>query len=259
MKGQVGRVHPDLVGKNFDRLKVIKFNGTNRNGRATWLCKCSCGNMVVTTTNKLLSGRKRSCGCLIREVNSKRMSVHGFTSSYSTADMQRLFQIYRKMIDRCYKCNDPSYANYGGRGIYICDDWINSDPFITNKIKFMNFYNWSINNGYSNKLTIDRIDNDGPYAPWNCRWVTLKVQANNRRSNHHINDDGIIYTFTEFERKYNLYEKYVTRHIHRGYTKDEVIFLVHNPNLKMHKTSTGNFIDKDGFYHLIPKHDQPED
>lgn len=259
MKGRIGQPHPDLVGRKFGLLKVIKFNGIDKSGQATWLCECDCGNTAIAITHKLISGKKRSCGCLIRKTNSKRMIQHGFTSVYNTTVIKRLFRIYRKMIDRCYKRSDPSYANYGGRGIYICDEWINTDPFITDKIKFINFYTWATNNGYADNLTIDRIDNDGPYAPWNCRWATNRIQSNNRRSNHHIKDNDGIYTFTEFERKYGLYEKYVTRRIHRGYLKDEVLFSVNNPDLKMRKTSSGKFIDKDGFQHLIPKHDQPED
>jgi hypothetical protein len=85
------------------------------------------------------------------------------------------------MLDRCYKTFSIKYNNYGGRGIIVCDEW---------KSEFINFYNWAVANGYKDGLTIDRIDNDGNYEPNNCRWVTYKRQARNRRSNHLLTFKG---------------------------------------------------------------------
>ena len=87
----------------------------------------------------------------------------------------RIYNIYHNMKNRCYNPNDDRYKDYGGRGIRICDEWLG-------KHGFENFCEWSMENGYSNKLSIDRIDNEKGYSPDNCRWITMKEQIENRRN-----------------------------------------------------------------------------
>lgn len=89
----------------------------------------------------------------------------------------RLYRIWLQMKNRCFNIRTNRYKDYGGRGITVCDEWKND---------FTKFYDWSILNGYQENLTIDRIDNDGNYEPSNCRWVTVKIQNRNSRSNHLI-------------------------------------------------------------------------
>lgn len=155
----------DLTGKKFGRLKVIKYNGSNKNGRALWLCQCDCGNTKTIIGNSLLSGLTISCGCYNKECSKEIHSKH--KQSYS-----KLYKVWQGMKTRCYNGKFIYYKNYGGRGISICDKW---------KYNFLTFYKWAINNGYQEGLTIDRTNNDGNYEPNNCRWVTRAEQNRNQR------------------------------------------------------------------------------
>ena len=106
----------------------------------------------------------------------------------------RLYQIYNNMKSRCYKEYAKEFENYGGRGIKICDEWLGKDGFI-------NFYNWAYSNGYSENLTIDRINNEGNYDPNNCRWVTMMVQNSNSRHTHMLEYNGEKKNISEWARE----------------------------------------------------------
>ena len=103
----------------------------------------------------------------------------------------RLYHIYYGMMHRCYKPKCKEYKRYGGRGIKMCNEWIGKDGFVT-------FRDWALKNGYSNDLSIDRIDNNGGYTPQNCRWVTDKIQKNNMSSNTLLTYNGETHTISEW-------------------------------------------------------------
>lgn len=126
----------------------------------------------------------------------------------------RLFSIWSGMKTRCYNSNSPQFKNYGARGIKICDEWLTD---------FMNFYNWSMSNGYSDNLTLDRIDVNGNYEPNNCRWVTSKVQANNRRTNKLIEYNGEIKTLMEWCEYHGINYKTVRDRLKRGWAIDKAL------------------------------------
>jgi len=161
----------DLAGKRFERLVVIERSETIKYDGGTriyWLCKCECGNKKKVRGSHLTSNKVRSCGCLEKE----NLNNLAFKETHGLSD-ERLYTTWKNMISRCTNPNHVGYKNYGGRGITVCDEWINS---------LESFYKWAMNNGYEEGLTIDRINNDGNYEPSNCRWATYKQQANNKRT-----------------------------------------------------------------------------
>lgn len=107
----------------------------------------------------------------------------------------RIYKTWTDMKSRCLNPNRPKYKRYGGRGITICEEWLNS---------FEAFYDWAMANGYREDLTIDRIDNDGNYEPSNCRWITLAEQAANKSTNHFITHEGMTFTIAEWARRINV-------------------------------------------------------
>ena len=193
------KVKVDLTGKKFGRLTVIGID--DRNTRKTyWNCICDCGKVKSVRADSLQGGAIRSCGCLKKEQDEKNLTKHH--SHYQSGT--RIYIIWQNLKSRCNKETDVRYHNYGGRGIKVCEEWQNS---------FENFYYWSLENGYSDDLTIDRIDNDGNYEPLNCRWVDKKTQCNNRSTNTKITIGKSTRTLMEwceiFQLNYsNIYRKY---------------------------------------------------
>lgn len=171
----------NLTGQKFGRLTVIERAENDKYGKTKWLCQCDCGNYVIVLGCSLVNGSTKSCGCYNREVNANRLKTHSLSKS-------RVYKCWTSIKDRCFRTNCKSYKNYGGRGITICDEWKND---------FQVFYDWAMQNGYSDELTIDRIDNNGNYCPENCRWVDMKVQANNTRRNVIMNNGKTLLEFCE--------------------------------------------------------------
>lgn len=201
----------NLCGKKFGRLTVIRQSDNHTypcgNSSVTWECKCDCGNLVTVLSRSLTKGATLSCGCYHKELAKKQKTIHG---KHNT----RLYRIWYKMHDRCYNIKSSAYKNYGNRGIIICDKWKND---------FMSFYEWAMNNGYSDELTIDRINVNGNYEPSNCRWVNRKFQANNRRNNNIITYNNESLTISEWADKINMNRSTFANRLSSGWNVEKSI------------------------------------
>ena len=195
-----------MVGKKYGRLTVIGFNDNT----GKYICRCDCGGLHEARKQSLQNGNVRSCGCLAKEWCStgKARRTHGLSHT-------RIDNIYRSMIDRCYNPNNKRYVHYGGRGISVCDEWKNDKTM---------FFKWANESGYESDLTIDRIDVNGGYEPTNCRWVSQRVQQQNRRNNFLIEYRGEKKTATEWERISGTKDCTIRSRIKKGWSAEEAIF-----------------------------------
>ena len=196
----------DLTNQKFTRLKVLE-RADNLNNQVRWRCICDCGNEVIVRSAALRNGYTKSCGCLSRDRTIKRNKTHGLSK-------HRLYSIYKNMKQRCYNKNRPDYQRYGGKGVRICKEWLDD---------FKTFYDWAYENGYSDGLSIDRIDVDGNYEPSNCRWVDDKTQARNRTNNRLVKIDGKVKTVSEWVKLLKLPQSTVRSRISRGWSPKKAL------------------------------------
>ncbi len=206
----VGRKFRDISGMQFGRLKAISVNRIVKN-RCYWNCDCECGNKTVVRSSSLLSGDTKSCGCLRAEILlHETYETHGMTET-------RLYRIWMGMKRRCKNKNLREYNRYGGRGITVCQEWLDD---------FMNFYNWAMANGYRDDLTLDRKDNDKGYFPNNCRWSTVKEQANNRSNNVLLFFNNELKTISEWGEELGIKDGTIRARLKRGWSVEKSLSLI---------------------------------
>lgn len=189
----------DLIGQRFGKLEVIAMAGI-KNGATTWLCKCSCGNETVVSVGDLRSGHTKSCGCLWKEAISKSITTHEKSKT-------KLYQIWQNMLNRCRNKNTDRYYRYGGRGITVCDEWKT----------FEEFHKWSMSNGYSKGLSIERNDINGNYEPSNCRWIPLEKQQDNTKRSRFETFNGKTQTTAQWAREFNVDYKNLMNRLYLGW------------------------------------------
>jgi hypothetical protein len=174
----------DLTGKTFGRLKVISRVESKPN-MVKWLCVCECGKERKVFSTHLRRGHTLSCGCWARDVNSARSKTHGMSKT-------RTYVAWRSMLNRCYREADKRYADYGGRGITVCEEWSKFEAFLEDMGEC------------PDKMSLDRKNNNGNYEPSNCHWATKIQQANNKRSNAVFVVEGKSSTLKQLSREYGI-------------------------------------------------------
>lgn len=195
----------ELIGRKFGRLLVIAQDCI-KNQRVFWLCQCDCGNEKSVNGSHLMNGAIKSCGCLQNEVRIQTHTIHG---DHGTKE----YIAWKSMKGRCYNENNEKYPNYGGRGIIVCERWLNSyDTFLSD-----------MGRSPSNKLSLDRINTNGNYELGNCRWATSETQMNNMTTNRHITYKGETLNIGQWERRFNLTHGRFRKQRFKGWDGEKIV------------------------------------
>lgn len=196
----------DLTGQRFGRL-VVKERAGMQGKNATWICQCDCGNACTVQSFNLRNGHTTSCGCYRKEFTSKNIKTHGMSRT-------RLYKEWLRIKERCSLETKDGYERYGGRGITVCQEWLDS---------FEAFRDWALANGYRDDLTIERKDVDGDYCPENCCWATSEEQANNKSNNRLITYDGRTQTLAQWAREIGMRRDTLRHRLESGWSLDRAL------------------------------------
>ncbi len=170
----------DRLGQRYGRLTVIK-QAESPDGNARWVCRCDCGQLVVAYGGDLQRSKVKSCGCL----NAERIFRHGMSRT-------KVYAVWKSMLQRCENPNDPSYHNYGARGITVCEEWHDFARFFAD-MKLP-----------PPRRTLERKDNSKGYSKRNCVWATTRQQLNNQRRNRVVEYKGARFTLAELAELHKL-------------------------------------------------------
>jgi hypothetical protein len=198
----------NLLGLKFGRHTVIEYAGKTKKGTTTWKCLCACGKSTIVKADVLKRGSSMSCGCLAIDNLKIRSIKHGhrYSAEYST---------WNSMKSRCLNKNHKSYNSYGGRGITICNEWINSfESFLSD-----------MGNRPSKRHSLERIDNNKGYSKDNCIWATGKSQANNKRSNRLISHNGKTQTLNAWSEETGIRPDTISQRLKLGWPINEALTL----------------------------------
>lgn len=208
----------NLTGQRFGRLVVTSEAGNTSAGKARWTCLCDCGTTCTIRSTSLRGGITTSCGCLHRELASallrdrgdiqrakakSKLTTHGCTAGRKPT---RAYRTWLGMVKRCHNPADHSFPRYGGRGIFVCERWRSSfEAFLADMGE------------PAAALTIDRIDNDGPYSAENCRWATPIQQARNKRTSRMVAFRGESLSVAEWAERTGLSAGCIARRLDAGW------------------------------------------
>lgn len=212
----MGRKYKDLSNQKFGELTALYIDDTYAGGKGKskkWICKCSCGNVVSVRASHLLGGDTQRCIVCRNNAFKAAGLKHGYSG-------ERLYSIWTSMRKRCYYNKNKSYERYGGRGIKICKDWGAGSSDISG---YLAFKKWSLENGYADDLSIDRIDVNGSYSPDNCRWADYETQKNNKTNTISLTVDGVSKPLVDWARENNIAESTLRRRIKNGWDHKRAI------------------------------------
>lgn len=192
----------DRIGQRYDRLLVVARapNASETDTNARWSCKCDCGRMVVAYGQDLAKGKMKSCGCL----NAERIFKHGQSRT-------RVYQVWKQIFQRCENPNSKSYEHYGARGITVDPSWRDFEVFVDDMGEC------------PEGMSIERIDNNGPYCKSNCKWATMKVQRNNSRQNRRLKAFGREQTLMQWVEEFNVPWDRVRARLRYGWTLESAL------------------------------------
>jgi hypothetical protein len=211
----------DLKGQKFNRWRVLEKSHTNKHGKIMWLCQCICGTNKVVNGADLRNNKSKSCGCWNNENILLINITHGNTKQHKLTPE---YKTWTGIKDRCNNPNNKGYKNYGGRGIKVCDRWLND---------FNAFFS-DMGKRPSPKHSLDRYpDNDGNYEPSNCRWATRHEQANNTRTNRWIDHNNIKKTLTNWAIHFNINPSTLHSKLKNGESFDEIFTYYNNNSISM--------------------------
>lgn len=195
----------DITGQRYGRLVVIGRAKGKDARNAYWECICDCGNRAVVSSSHLTHGDTASCGCWRKDSIAKQFTTHGESRG---SKRSKEYRIWLAMRERCCCASNAAYKDYGGRGIAICDDWLNS------------FEKFLLDMGRAPKgHSIERKDNSKGYSKENCVWATPKQQNNNRRDNIHIAHNGESLTITTWAERSGINRETIYQRIKKlGWT-----------------------------------------
>ena len=191
----------NLTGLKVGLLTVVAKDSLDKNGHVRWLCRCVCGNTTVVQSSNLCREHTRSCGNCLTRVKHSMAGTHPYN-------------VWDQLRYRCTKPDHPMFHYYGGRGISVCARWDAS---------FENFWE-DMKAEYKPGLWIDRTDNNGNYTPDNCRWVSTRVSAENRRGAVLITFEGEVMNVSEAARRSGVADSKLRHRLKRGFPESKLFF-----------------------------------